>query len=30
MIVDRAFLAFDKDCSGFISPEDLVGVYDTS
>ena len=30
MIIDRCFLAFDKDCSGFIEPNDLMGVYDTS
>jgi len=30
MIIDKAFLKFDKDCSGFIEPNDLKGVYDTS
>ena len=28
MIIDKAFLAFDKDCSGVIEPSDLKGVYD--
>ena len=29
-MIDKAFLVFDKDCSGFIEPNDLKGVYDTS
>ena len=28
--MDRAFLEFDKDCSGFVEPNDLKGVYDCS
>ena len=30
MIIDKAFLKMDKDCSGFIEPNDLRGVYDCS
>jgi Ca2+-binding EF-hand superfamily protein len=30
MIIDKAFLKFDKDCSGYIEPSDLKGVYDCS
>ena len=30
MIIDKAFLKMDKDCSGFIEPNDLKGTYDTS
>jgi len=30
MIINKAFIKFDKDLSGFIEPNDLEGVYDTS
>ena len=29
-IINKAYLKFDKNCDGFITAEDLVGVYDTS
>lgn len=30
MIIDKAFLKFDKDCSGFIEPSDMKGIYDAT
>ena len=30
LIIDKAFLKFDKDCSGFITPADLKNTFNTS